>query len=343
MVNRAAILKIQGLFEAKRVPMYHSIFSAAKTGQHAGQWGHVFDADDKEDARYEADSERRQGQHVKVFTVPKDSARWHERDVHHYVTQRIAGKKHDEIEKKPKTTNEAKTDPNLTWSPFKHFDSWKKNAEHRGFVVHQHPNPGGKMTPYFSAKDKEGNHRGHFDDHTKKGELAEQTLSELSNKTLASYMGKAADQRDHWIKKARRHDELRRQGKTAGTTLGNQYRKFASKRQIGMELAARKLTDKYHPSTFTEAKQESPVNIVKNNVNSDHVSRSKDGHVLVRKGFFYSHGGNSQKHADDISGQLTKAGVKHKVVDHGEKWAPFKGGASMANSSHWWVKLKVGE
>lgn len=71
------------------------------------------------------------------------------------------------------------------------------------------------------------------------------------------------------------------------------------------------------------------------------VGRTKDGHVIIRHEYFFSHGGSSEKLAARVTDQLTKAGVKHTVVDHGNHWAPFKGGAPTSKSSHWWVKVKL--
>lgn len=80
--------------------------------------------------------------------------------------------------------------------------------------------------------------------------VTEENLDELSNKTLASYIGKAADQRDYMIKGAQKHDELRKQGKAQSKTLGNNYRKAAVKRQNGIFWATRKIADKHNPSVF---------------------------------------------------------------------------------------------
>lgn len=81
---------------------------------------------------------------------------------------------------------------------------------------------------------------------------------------------------------------------------------------------------------------------------SDHVSadshgKDGDGNHVFRRTFFYRHGGDSKKFADGVSSQLHKAGLKHTVVDHGEHNAPFRGGASVRKSSHWWAKVKLHE
>lgn len=67
----------------------------------------------------------------------------------------------------------------------------------------------------------------------------------------------------------------------------------------------------------------------------------KAGHHTIRDGFFYTHGRTSQKHADDVSADLHKAGIKHTVVGHGRHDAPFRGGASVRKSSHFYAHVKI--
>jgi len=66
----------------------------------------------------------------------------------------------------------------------------------------------------------------------------------------------------------------------------------------------------------------------------DSVSMRK-GVVTIRRGFFYSMGGNSEKFRAKVDAALKDS--KFKTVDDGEQWASFRGGASVANSTHWWV------
>jgi len=68
-------------------------------------------------------------------------------------------------------------------------------------------------------------------------------------------------------------------------------------------------------------------------------SYSKKGDVFtVRRGFFYTHGKTSQDFVNDVLTAFPEA----KVVDSGEVWKPFRGGASVTASSHWFVKFTVG-
>jgi alpha-amylase/alpha-mannosidase (GH57 family) len=62
----------------------------------------------------------------------------------------------------------------------------------------------------------------------------------------------------------------------------------------------------------------------------------RNGVYTARRGFFYTNRKSSQDFADRIQNRLGQFGTV-VIVDHGEQWKPFKGGASVANQSHWWV------
>ncbi len=83
------------------------------------------------------------------------------------------------------------------------------------------------------------------------------------------------------------------------------------------------------------------ISFLKEHIIADMVSRKRDGSgdVVFRLGYFYSHGNDSSKFSQNISKQLDKLDIKHTVIDHGDHWASFKGGATLANSSHFWVKI----
>lgn len=85
------------------------------------------------------------------------------------------------------------------------------------------------------------------------------------------------------------------------------------------------------------------VSQVKNalNYSVDSVGRNKLGQIVLRKGFFYRMGMDSHQLADKVQAKLDAAGVKLKVVDCGEQWRPFRGGASVAQGSHWYVILEA--
>lgn len=65
----------------------------------------------------------------------------------------------------------------------------------------------------------------------------------------------------------------------------------------------------------------------------------RDRIFTVRKGFFYSHG----KTSDDLVAKVRTAFPDAEIVDSGEVWKSFRGGASVTQSSHWYVKFKEKE
>lgn len=78
---------------------------------------------------------------------------------------------------------------------------------------------------------------------------------------------------------------------------------------------------------------------IKSVVHADQISRQKDGCIIFRNGYFYRHGNTSDKMRDYVTAVLNKHGIDHVVVDHGDHWTPFNGGASLARSSHFYVRI----
>jgi uncharacterized C2H2 Zn-finger protein len=65
---------------------------------------------------------------------------------------------------------------------------------------------------------------------------------------------------------------------------------------------------------------------------------SKKGDIItVRKEFFYTFG----KTAEDFVNRVKEKYPNAEIVDYGETWKPFRGGASTANQSHWYVKFRL--
>ena len=64
----------------------------------------------------------------------------------------------------------------------------------------------------------------------------------------------------------------------------------------------------------------------------DSVSK-RNGLFTVRRGFFYTHGRN----AEYLVNAVKRAFPGVQVRDFGEVWKPFRGGASVAAQSHWFV------
>lgn len=63
----------------------------------------------------------------------------------------------------------------------------------------------------------------------------------------------------------------------------------------------------------------------------------KNGVFTARVEFFYRHGQTSE----DLANHIKRAIPNATIIDSGEVWKAFRGGATTANSSHWWVKFIV--
>jgi len=75
----------------------------------------------------------------------------------------------------------------------------------------------------------------------------------------------------------------------------------------------------------------------------DNVSKKRDGsgHFIFRKGYFYTNGGSEDKLAERIERDCKINNLNVEIVDKGNHWAAFNGGAPLAKSSHWWVVAKI--
>lgn len=63
------------------------------------------------------------------------------------------------------------------------------------------------------------------------------------------------------------------------------------------------------------------------------------GVFTVRRGFFYTHGFT----ADGLVANVKAAFPNACIIDSGEVWKPFRGSASVAQQSHWFVKFTLNE
>lgn len=61
----------------------------------------------------------------------------------------------------------------------------------------------------------------------------------------------------------------------------------------------------------------------------------RKGVFLVRREFYYRFG----KTAKDFKDEVVAAFPDAQILDFSEVWKPFRGGSSVANSSHWYVKF----
>jgi len=71
-------------------------------------------------------------------------------------------------------------------------------------------------------------------------------------------------------------------------------------------------------------------------ISADSISL-RNGVFTARHGFYYRHGGSAESYAAQVIAAVPGA----VLVDEGEHYAAFRGGASVANQSHWWVKFTV--
>ena len=72
------------------------------------------------------------------------------------------------------------------------------------------------------------------------------------------------------------------------------------------------------------------------------VGRKQNGDIVARRSFFYKHGKTSADFEAYVQKILTQAGLndKYRIVESGEIWKPFNGGASVAMQSHWFTVIR---
>ena len=75
---------------------------------------------------------------------------------------------------------------------------------------------------------------------------------------------------------------------------------------------------------------------VRDALNPDTLSQ-KNGVFTVRRGFSYKSGFT----ADAYAAEVLKAFPHATILQKGEVWKAFRGGASVAQQSHWFVKFTV--
>lgn len=76
---------------------------------------------------------------------------------------------------------------------------------------------------------------------------------------------------------------------------------------------------------------------------ADEVKSKGPNTYIFRRSFYYRHDGSATQFAQNISKELTKSSISHKLVDCGEVNRPFRGGASIATQSHWWAVFTVSD
>ena len=65
----------------------------------------------------------------------------------------------------------------------------------------------------------------------------------------------------------------------------------------------------------------------------------RQGIYTARDEYFYRHGKTEQDLVNKIKAVFPNA----NIIEAGDHWAPFRGGASVARSSHWFVKFTISE
>ena len=75
-------------------------------------------------------------------------------------------------------------------------------------------------------------------------------------------------------------------------------------------------------------------------ISSDSLTKSQ-GVFVARRGFFYTKGYTAQDFSAYVTSILRQNGIEINVEEAGEVWKPFKGGASLAQQSHWYVRFTV--
>jgi len=73
-----------------------------------------------------------------------------------------------------------------------------------------------------------------------------------------------------------------------------------------------------------------------NHVYPDQLIKSK-GVFVYRSGYFYRHGQDTKTHVNKVLSTFPDA----KIIDSGDHWAAFRGGASVAKQSHFYVKFEI--
>jgi hypothetical protein len=91
---------------------------------------------------------------------------------------------------------------------------------------------------------------------------------------------------------------------------------------------------------FDMSKKEIKI-ILKTALYPDTIGITKDGYIKCCWGFFYTNGVTSEDYVNAVKTLLNKNKIKFNIKDSGEVWKAFKGGASTANQSHWFVVIKI--
>lgn len=73
---------------------------------------------------------------------------------------------------------------------------------------------------------------------------------------------------------------------------------------------------------------------------ADDIVKHKDGTFTLRRSYFYTNGKTKKDFEKVVLSRLEKEGYLATMIDSGNVWKEFKGGSTVKNQSHWWVKIK---
>ena len=79
-----------------------------------------------------------------------------------------------------------------------------------------------------------------------------------------------------------------------------------------------------------------PMNEIKEKINADSYSRKGDV-ITVRVGYFYTFG----RSVTNLINEVLKAYPNAKIIASGDHYANFRGGDTVAQGSHWFVKFTI--
>jgi hypothetical protein len=185
----------------------------------------------------------------------------------------------------------------------------------------------------------------------------EEAVNELSKGLLNRY--KLGNERDRenlasglWYPKGeagatekQKKDSAKLDKRMAGTYLASKklYPNVWNPKQTGKPGAKVHATEEVGQFEESVAKVRKALEAYGSPMYPDSIGKNKDGHIVVRKGFYYKSGRSAEAQTSRIKRALDDAGIKHTIVKDGEHNAPFRGGASVGRQSHFYTHIKLHE
>jgi len=81
--------------------------------------------------------------------------------------------------------------------------------------------------------------------------------------------------------------------------------------------------------------------LIKDTLHTDTIGTKRNGNILCRWGYFYRHGKTNEDFVLKVKELLNRNEINFRIVDSGDNWKPFSGGACIANQSHWFVEVHI--